>query len=146
MQAREPSQVRRSVVLMSAEDRRRRVLGGRGERLAAGHLEARGFSLLACNYRTHRGEIDLIACDGRTLVFVYVKTHRVGVGAAQAGRSPLEWLSARQMARYRWVAEAWLHDRRYTSPAVESMRFDAIGVFVDGEGELVALEHIEGGG
>jgi len=41
----------------------RRALGRYGEKLALEHLRARGFSLLARNYRTRRGEIDL--CQGR---------------------------------------------------------------------------------
>jgi putative endonuclease len=124
---------------------RRRALGRLGEKLAIKHLEARGFHLLTRNYRTHRGEIDLIAFDGGTLIFVQVKTHQVAASEARSSRNPLEWLSASQNSRYRWVAEAWLHDERHTSPAAELMRFDAIGVLVDGEGVLVALDHIEGG-
>lgn len=123
---------------------RRRALGRLGERLAIAHLEARGFSLLARNYRRHRGEIDLIAFDGDTLIFVQVKTHQTAAPRARARGSPLEWVSASQMARYRWVAEAWLEDGRYTCPPVQSMRFDAIGVLVDGEGSVVDLEHVEG--
>ena len=122
-----------------------RALGRCGEKLAVAHLEARGFSLLARNYRTRRGEIDLIAFDGGTLIFVQVKTHQVEMSGARVRKSPLEWLSARQMARYRWVAEAWLHDERYASPTAKEMRFDAIGVVVDGRGGLVDLEHVEGG-
>jgi putative endonuclease len=134
-----------SVLLVSAEERRRGVLGRLGERLAAEHLEARGFSLLARNYRTHRGEVDLIAFDGTTLIFVQVKTHQVDSPGARLKPSLLEWFSDTQMARYRWVAEAWLQDDRHTGPEAQSVRFDAIGVLVDAQGELMALEHVEGG-
>src|SRR2546428_12590063 len=51
----------------------RSVLGEEGERAAARFLEARGYRILERNYRTRRGEIDLIAEDGRMLVFVEVK-------------------------------------------------------------------------
>src|SRR3989441_5149534 len=51
----------------------RSVLGEEGERAAARFLEARGYRILERNYRTRRGEIDLIAEDGRILVFVEVK-------------------------------------------------------------------------
>jgi Holliday junction resolvase-like predicted endonuclease len=78
------------------------------------------------------------------VIFIQVKTHRVETSGARVRRSPLEWLSASQMARYRWVAEAWLHDPRYASPAAERMRFDAIGVLVDAKSALVDLRHIEG--
>ena len=52
-------------------DRRQR-LGSTGERLAAEHLERRGFAILERNYRTRWGELDLIAFDGRVLVFCEV--------------------------------------------------------------------------
>src|ERR1700733_5617754 len=114
----------------------RRALGRYGEKLAAEHLRARGFELIARNYRTRRGEIDLIAFDGRTLIFVQVKTHQLARSQKRTSATPQLWLSAGQMARYRWVAEAWLHDGRYEAPAAERMRFDAIGVLVDAKGKL----------
>jgi putative endonuclease len=123
----------------------RRALGKYGELLALEHLEARGFSLLKRSYRTRRGEIDLIAFDGRTLIFVEVKTHQLGRSQPLASVSPLAYLSAGQLARYRPVAQAWLDDERYATPEVESMRFDAIGVLVDAKGTVVDLQHVEGG-
>jgi putative endonuclease len=123
----------------------RRALGRYGEKLALEHLRARGFSLLARNYRTRRGEIDLIAFNGCTLIFIQVKTRQLTTSQMRLSASPQLWLSASQMARYRSVAQAWLHDDRYAPPVAERMRFDAIGVLVDADGELVDLQHIEGG-
>ena len=54
----------------------RTVLGSEGERAAAAFLEARGYRILERNYRTKLGELDLIAEDGDTLVFVEVKVRR----------------------------------------------------------------------
>jgi putative endonuclease len=125
-------------------DRRRRAVGRRGERLALEHVQARGFTIVARNYRTHHGEIDLIAFDGCTLIFVEVKTRQVGTSREQISVSPLEWLSAHQLVRLRQIAHAWLNDRRHTPPAAQNMRFDAIGVVVKAGGALVTLEHIEG--
>ncbi|MBI4601734.1 MAG: YraN family protein, partial [Planctomycetes bacterium] len=48
-------------------------LGRRGERAAARHLRRQGLRILARNVREGRGEIDLVALDGATLVFVEVK-------------------------------------------------------------------------
>jgi putative endonuclease len=124
----------------------RRALGRYGEKLALDHLGARGFTVLARNYRTRRGEIDLIAFDGRTLIFVEVKTHQLGRSQPPASVKPLAYLSAGQLARYRPVAQAWLDDERYTTPEPQSMRFDAIGVLVDAEGTVVDLMHVEGSG
>jgi len=123
----------------------RRALGRYGEKLAVEHLLARGFSLLERNYRTRRGEIDLIAFDGRTLIFVEVKTHQLGRSQPPASVKPLAYLSAGQLARYRPVAQAYLDDPRHAPVAAESMRFDAIGVLVDAEGAVVDVMHVEGG-
>ncbi len=54
----------------------RAVAGERAERLAAEFLVARGLAIVARNFRTRRGEIDLIARDGSTLVFVEVRLRR----------------------------------------------------------------------
>src|SRR5271168_3336401 len=94
----------------------RRALGRYGEKLALDHLGARGFTVLARNYRRRRGEIDLIAFDGRTLIFVEVKTHQLGRSQLPASVKPLAYLSAGQLARYRPVAQAWLDDERYATP------------------------------
>jgi putative endonuclease len=123
----------------------RRALGRYGERLAVEHLRTRGFSLLARNYRTRRGEIDLIAFDEVTLIFVQVKTQQLTTSQVRRSGSPQLWLSPSQMARYRSVAQAYLDDKRYVRPEARSMRFDAIGVLVDAQGALVDLKHIEGG-
>ena len=51
----------------------RQNLGKSGENIAAAELERRGYAILARRYRTARGEIDIVAQDGPTLVFVEVK-------------------------------------------------------------------------
>src|SRR5262245_40113440 len=49
------------------------ALGKTGEDLACRELERRGYAILARRYRRRLGEIDIVARDGRTLVFVEVK-------------------------------------------------------------------------
>ena len=123
----------------------RRALGLLGEELAAAHLERLGFDVLARNMRTRHGEIDLIAFDGRTLVFAEVKTRRAmrpGAGA-RLDQDPLVALRHRQRARVRRLAVAWLSDESAARPIARSIRFDAIGVTVDAHGGLVRLDHLE---
>ena len=53
--------------------RARVILGKTGEDLACAELETRGYAILARRYRRRAGEIDIVARDGPTLVFVEVK-------------------------------------------------------------------------
>lgn len=117
----------------------RQHLGRTGENLALAHLERLGYALVARNHRTRWGEIDLVVHDGRTLVFVEVKTRR----ASGPGRGPWEALHERKRAQVRRMAAAFLAEVE-DRPRAADLRFDAIGVVIDPRGRLVALEHLEG--
>lgn|ERR1700691_2692474 len=119
-------------------DNRRRQLGDAGEQLAADHLARRGFQILDRNYRTRWGELDIVACDERTIVFCEVKT-RI---APRAGRDPLESIHPRKRAQIRRIAGRWLADRS-DHPRVSDLRFDAIGVTLTADGRLLRLDHVE---
>jgi putative endonuclease len=138
------SDLKRAASPSRAGDPRRRV-GKCGEDHAAGHLERLGHRLLARNVRTRFGEIDLIAFDGGTIVFVEVKTRRASSPNRADAHSlrPLEYLRMRQRSRLRRLARAWLSDPSVERPRAAGIRFDAIGVLVDARGALVGLEHLE---
>jgi putative endonuclease len=121
----------------------RRPLGRHGEAIAAAHLRALGFQIVARNVRTRAGEIDVIAYGGGTLVFAEVKTRRVRDGM-RLGHEPLEALRPRQRARLRRLAVSWLASTKGSRPRAHRIRFDAIGVLVDARGALRRLEHLEG--
>jgi putative endonuclease len=124
----------------------RRVLGRRGEKLAAEHFHRLGFTPLGRNERTRYGEIDLIAFDGRTLVFAEVKTRRMNARPhpPRPDQQPLVWLRPRQRIRLRRLATAWLAEEKHIRPTAHTIRFDAIGVMIDGQNRLLRLDHIEG--
>lgn len=124
----------------------RHALGRRGEELAAEHFHRLGFSPLGRNERTRHGEIDLIAFDGRTLVFAEIKTRRVDARARppRPDQQPLVWLRPRQRAHLRKLATAWLADAKHIRPTAHTIRFDAIGVTVDSHDRLLRLDHVEG--
>jgi putative endonuclease len=125
---------------------RRPALGRRGEEHAAAHMHRLGFSPIGRNERTRYGEIDLIAFDGRTLVFAEVKTRRVNSRrqGVRPDQQPLVWLRPRQRARLRRLAAAWLREEKHIRPTAHTIRFDAIGVILDTKDRLVSLDHIEG--
>lgn len=122
----------------------RRALGAAGERLAAAHLEARGFRLIDRNFRTRYGELDLVAADERYLVFCEVKARLArGPRGVPQPLDPLASVDWRKRRRLRSMAREWLAGRDRNGPHPPELRFDAIGVILDPAGALVALEHVE---
>jgi len=99
----------------------RQLLGADGERAAEKFLRGQRYTIVARNYRCASGEVDLIALDRSTIVFVEVKTRtHPGFG------SPLEAVDARkqrqiQRAAQHYLTKNRLHDR--------NARFDVVGVW-----------------
>jgi putative endonuclease len=122
----------------SDRDRRSKALGRQGEALAAAHFERLGYRVLARNHRTRFGELDLVLAgeDERTIVFVEVKTRRLGSGDWRESLHPAKRQQVRTMAA------AWLNEVR-DRPWAAELRFDAVGVTIDARGGLVRLDHLE---
>ena len=114
----------------------RRRLGAFGERLATAHLEAKGYRIRARNYRCREGEIDIVAQDGETLVFVEVRTRR---GDALGG--PAESITATKEARL--VTAATSYVQALPQPPADQ-RIDVVAIQLSPGGRLVAIDHIEG--
>ncbi|MDR1961570.1 MAG: ribonuclease HII [Gracilibacteraceae bacterium] len=105
----------------AAADTDLKDLGERGETIAADFLRAAGLSVVARNYRVRDGEIDIVAQDGETVVFIEVKTRLSG----RAGRAA-ENLTQGKLKKMRRVALFYLKEKGYTE--WPSMRFDAVTV------------------
>src|SRR3954467_15883228 len=91
----------------------RRTHGELGERIAEEHLAHRGYTIVARNFRTRYGEIDLVAADSDALVFWEGKTR---VGDRQRGpASPLDAIGTRKRNRLRMMAGQWLAEHSYES-------------------------------
>jgi putative endonuclease len=108
-----------------------RLLGGAGERAAAKYLRKKGLRILVKNYRAAPGEIDLIARDADTLVFVEVKTRRAGV--------PAEAVTPEKQKRLTLTALHFL--RRHRALEVHS-RFDIVAIVWPHGSRRPAIEHI----
>jgi putative endonuclease len=120
---------------------RRQRLGQRAEELVAARLAAAGWELVERNARTRYGELDIVALDGSSLVFVEVKAGREG---SQFGpERPILSIDFRKQRRIRRLATAWMTERR-DLPHYTDIRFDAVGVAFDRVDEVVDYEHIEG--
>lgn len=94
-----------------------RLLGDRGERAAARFLRRQGFRVILRGYRTPLGEIDLIARDGDTLVFIEVKARRQGTPAEAVTPEKQRRLT---LAALRFLAEHGLLE--------QSCRFDVVAI------------------
>jgi putative endonuclease len=112
--------------------RERLRCGAEGEALAVAFLQARGYTILARNFRCTVGEIDVIALDARTIVFGEVRTRR-----GWAHGSALESVTSAKQRHVVRVAGVYLaRHRLHAHPA----RFDVIAVEV--RGFTVTLAHV----
>ena len=109
----------------------RRQLGDAGEDLAAAALKKQGYKILERNYVAPLGEIDLIARQGKTYVFIEVKTRKnERFGAPQEAVTPVKQHKLRRLADY------YLKQKRLGEVAV---RFDVVGIVMGEEGPLVEI-------
>lgn len=98
----------------------RRDLGTTGEERAARWYEENGYEVLARNWRNRVGELDLVLCRGRTIVFCEVKTR-----SSSAFGTPAEAVTRTKRERIRHLASLWLMD----SPLrAREIRFDVAEV------------------
>ncbi len=112
----------------------RSLLGRDGEAAACELYRRLGFEIVDRNYRAGRGEIDVVARRGETVVFCEVKTRR----SDQWGL-PAEAVGPAKQAQLRRLAAAWLAERQ---PGYVEVRFDIVSVIVrDGTTEA-EITHI----
>jgi putative endonuclease len=119
----------------------RQRTGRRAEEIVARRLAAAGWEIVERNARTRHGELDIVALDGRTLVFVEVKAGRAG--SALGPERPVFAVDHRKQRRVRRLATAWMAARRDVPPYAQ-IRFDAVGVTFDRTDRPVEVEHIPG--
>ena len=113
----------------------RAEIGALGERLAVQHLQSLGLRVLEQNWRCRYGELDVIAVDRSTVVFVEVKTRTSDAfgGVAQA-------VSPAKVRRLRRLAGLWLAQQQRSWAGV---RIDVIGVRI-GRSRVPELAHLKG--
>jgi len=108
-------------------------LGRAGEKRAERFLRRQRYRIVTRNYRCPAGEIDLVALDGRTVVFVEVKTRTDGQYA-----DPQDAVNPAKQRRLLKSAEFFL---RQTDSQERPCRFDVIAITLGGEAEM-KVEHI----
>lgn len=98
--------------------------GRRGERIACRHLMRRGFDVVARRFQGAYGEVDLVAFDSGTLVFIEVKTRRT-----RAFGDPSEFVDPQKQQRFRRAAEEFIS--RYDLGEYP-YRFDIVAIVAPG--------------
>jgi putative endonuclease len=111
----------------------RKKLGQWGESVAAHHLEAKGYQIIARNWRCQQGEIDLVAQTGEELVFVEVKTRR-----GRAHGAPEEALTPHKSRKLLQLGEIYAAENALDA----DWRIDLVAVELDKSGKLLRCEHI----
>jgi putative endonuclease len=109
-------------------DRRRNILGQRGEDLAAAYLLDAGYRIVERNYRNHYGEIDIIALSQKpkTLIFVEVKTRKNTLFS-----HPSEAVTTKKQIQISMVALEYLAKNNLTETAA---RFDVVAIILPDDG------------
>jgi putative endonuclease len=112
----------------------RHSLGQNGEDLAASFLEKKAYSILTKNFRTPYGEIDLIARQANTIIFIEVKTRK-----SQSLGPPEISITPRKIDHMRSAAEFYIQE--YSEQASE-WRIDVISIQLQAN-EAPAIVHFE---
>jgi putative endonuclease len=119
-------------------DQRQRI-GRAAEELVVRRFASSGWEIVERNARTRFGELDIVALDRRTLVFVEVKAGREN--SAFGPERPILGVDHRKQQRVRRLATTWMSERR-DAPRYAEIRFDAVGVTFDRAGRAIEIEHI----
>lgn len=119
----------------------RRRTGEFAEELVAQRLVAAGWEIVERNARTRYGELDIVARDGRVLVFIEVKGARRDTRCGP--EKPILSIDFRKQRRVRRLATAWMSERR-NQPPYEEIRFDAVGVTLDRDDRPLDVEYVKG--
>lgn len=104
-----------------------KILGALGENLACKYLEDTGYSIIERNFSCRAGEIDIIAFEGETIVFIEVKTR-----VSEAFGMPSEAVSA---AKQKKLVKAALYYMQKKQLFNYMSRFDVIEIIMNGESD-----------
>jgi len=115
--------------------RARVELGEEGECLAVDFLRKKGYRIVATNFRSPLGEVDLIAQEGDTTVFVEVKTRR----SLKCGM-PQESVTSAKQARILKTALIYLKNNNLGNG---NYRFDVVSIIMGSDGKIQTLELIK---
>jgi len=101
-----------------------KATGNKGETLACEYLERKGYKILARNYRSKWGEVDVIAKEKDIVVFVEVKTK-----TSDAFGEPWEMVNHWKVEQVKRMGEMWCREMGWEG----RVRVDVVGVWLNGD-------------
>ncbi len=111
------------------------ITGDMGERAAERYLKNKGYSVVERNYRCRSGEIDIIARDGKYIVFAEVKTRSIN-----SVDRPGAWVDRKKQKKVITAAYVYLEE----NDTELQPRFDVVEIVYDNvTGMIISVEHIE---
>ena len=113
----------------------RKDLGAKGEKLAIRFLKRKGYRIIQRNYKCKLGEIDIVARQDGTIIFVEVKTRQTEEFGA-----PQYAVNASKRKQISKVALSYIRNNKL---AEQSCRFDVIAITLTSESRKPVIEHIE---
>jgi len=116
----------------------KKELGAWGEKIAAKFLIKKGYQIIAKNFRSRHGEIDIVAKDPDTqeIIFVEVKT-RINLNYGY----PEEAVNNLKKYRLEHAAEKFLWSKNYSIQ--QNYRFDAIAIEINSNKKQAKIKHLE---
>lgn len=112
-----------------------KITGNEGERLAAEHLQVKGYKILQKNYRSKWGEIDIVAKIDNIVVFVEVKTK-----TTDKYGEPWEMVNTWKIEQVKRIGEMWCREFGYEG----RVRVDVVGVWLnDHEAKIEHWESVQ---
>ncbi|MFH1253778.1 MAG: YraN family protein [Candidatus Uhrbacteria bacterium] len=113
----------------------RRLFGNKCEVMAAQFLEGKGYKILAHQFKTRAGEIDLVAEKDKEIIFVEVKARKnINFGYPEIA------VNRNKLCKMVMVGQDYLEKNNLND---RSFRLDVIAIVWPAQGE-VAIEHLEG--
>mgnify|MGYP000023703035 FL=1 len=114
-------------------------IGDCGEAVAARYLKTHGYKIVAKNFRSAHGEVDLVAESGDALVFVEVKTRKDCAARFDDYGLPCEAVNAEKQRHILYTARIFLEKH----PTDKYIRFDVVEIYRSEDGKSTRVNHIE---
>lgn len=115
-----------------------RIKGKEGEDIARKYLEEQGYKIIEMNHQTRFGEIDMVASQGDTLLFIEVKFKQT-----EDFGTPEEMIGKNKMTQIKRTAEMYLLNNPEIAKKYDRYQIDAVCIVGNGDKSIRRISHYE---